>query len=364
MQPDRRHLLLAGTPPRPDHGFRATVTTGVEHQPDRDSFDSLGVVALLAAPYLRVLGARGDRRVVVGTVEVAVGADGDATVTLIVQAGWRERGGWHQEDERHGADALIGSLAGPAHRVTGDARSVAVTAAKAFAEASRAELARLRGIRYGLERQIADLLAQRRSAALRPLLAEIIELSIATGRARDHARDAVRNGLWIWLWDTDTYHRNRDRAGDHRTDPPDAHRTGLRDTHRAALRHCEAMETELAEEAARLHTLLTSMSTFAVAQDGEAQQRFNMVAAGAAAGLGLPALILSFYGADSFLPLDSFDRAWRALAPIAVTALVAVTLALRRMPGRATARHYVFAVGLVVTLIGVLFVAGALAPRG
>jgi hypothetical protein len=123
------------------------------------------------------------------------------------------------------------------------------------------------------------------------------------------------------------------------------------------------MDVESAEEVARLQALLSSMSTFAVAQDGEAQQRFNMVAAAVAAGLGLPALILSLYGADSFLPF-SFDRAWRALLPIAVTALVAAAVVLRRMPGRPSARHYLVAVGLVAGLVCVLLVAGLLAPTG
>ncbi|WP_447006847.1 hypothetical protein ACRAKI_10425 [Saccharothrix isguenensis] len=67
------------------------------------------------------------------------------------------------------------------------------------------------------------------------------------------------------------------------------------ETHRAALRHCEAMDVELAEEVARLQSLLSSMSTFAVAQDGVARQRSTMAAA-AAAGLGLPALVLSLWG--------------------------------------------------------------------
>ncbi|MEU7532321.1 hypothetical protein AB0A74_41755 [Saccharothrix sp. NPDC042600] len=343
-------LLLAGTPARPGHGLRATVRTARAHTVDQEYFAGLGVEALLVAPYLRVLGEKGDRRVAVGMTEVTVRADGDPVVTVVVQATWHENGGWRQEEPPHAIE-VAPTLAGPAHVVSGDPRAVAATAAKAFAEASRAELARLRGIRYELERQIADLLSQRRATALRPLLAGIIELSIATGRARDHARDACRNGLWVWLWDPDTYHRNRDSSGPG-------------DTHRAALRHCEAIDAELAEEAERFHALLTSMSTFAVAQDGEAQQRFNTIAAAAAAGLGLPALILSLYGADTFLPLTSFDHAWRALLPIALTALVVVSVVLRRMPGRATARQYAFGLGLVIALVGVLFAAGALAPAG
>lgn len=104
------------------------------------------------------------------------------------------------------------------------------------------------------------------------------------------------------------------------------------------------------------------MSTISVAQEAEAQQNFNLFAAAAAAGLGFPALILSLYGAQDFLPLSSVDHALRALAPVGVTALVAVIVVLYRMPRRARPRHYVFGVAVVFGLLGVLWVAGALAP--
>jgi hypothetical protein len=351
-------LLFAGDPVEEGHGLRAVVSSepGVDLPHQREIWQRSGAEALLVAPLVRLIGARGDRRLVVGTTRVTVTADGGTSVAFLVQSVWRESTGWQQDAEPGGlAEAVIGSLAEPAHRIDGDPKAKAVTVAKALAEASRDEVTRLRGLRYEVERQVADLLAERRPTALRSLLAQIIELSMALGRARDHARAAVRGGLWIWLWDVDTYRANRGEPVD-RTNP-------WTETHRAALRHCEAMDVELAEEVARLQALLSSMSTFAVAQDGEAQQRFNMVAAAAAAGLALPALILSLYGADSFLPF-SFDRAWRALLPIAVTALVAVAVALRRMPGRATARHYLVAVGLVAALVCVLLVAGLLAPAG
>lgn len=45
-------------------------------------------------------------------------------------------------------------------------------------------------------------------------------------------------------------------------------------------------------------------------------------------------------------------------------ALVAVVVALRRMPGRASVRHYLTAVGLVAALVCVLLVAGLPAPAG
>jgi hypothetical protein len=350
-------LLFAGEPAQEGHGLHAVVSSesDVGSADHREVWRRSGAEALLAVPLVRLIGEPDDRRIVVGTTRVAVPADGGTSVTFLVQSVWRESTGWQQDGETGLDEALVGSLAEPAHVIDGEPRMTTVIAAKALAEASRNEVTALRGLRYGLERAVADLLAQRKPTELRSLLAQIIELSLALSRARDHAREAVRDGLWITLWDNDTYRANRGE--------PVASTKPWTETHRAALRHCEAMDVELAEEVARLQSLLSSMSTFAVAQDGEAQQRFNMVAAAAAAGLGLPALILSLYGADTFLPF-SFDRAWRALLPITLTALVAVALVLRRMPGRTSVRHYVVAVGLVAALVCVLLVAGLLAPAG
>jgi len=169
-------------------------------------------------------------------------------------------------------------------------------------------------------------LAQRRNTALRMVMAQLVELSIAFSRARDQARETLRE-----------------------VELP------------GVVRHCEAMDAELGEEVTRLQSLLSSVSTFAVAQEGEAQQRFNMLAAAAAAGLGLPALILSLYGADAYLPF-TWDKAWRALAPIAGALALAAVIILRRMPGSTTVKHYLAALGLITGLVGVLLVAGFLAP--
>jgi hypothetical protein len=353
--------VLAGEPPVPDHGIWASVTTeaasGIIDGAERQTSERLGAEAFLAVPYLRVVGEDGARRLVVG--QVRVGVTGDRTsVVLALEAMWSEAGGWHQEPELSIDldDELVASLAEPAHPVSGDASTTAVIVAKAFAEASRNEVTKLRVLRHELERHLANLLAGRENITLRPLLSQIIELSVAFNRARDQARSAVRDGLWIWLWDNDTYQRNRGSLPPSPDEPPWAR------THRAALRHGEAMAEQLAEEVALLHALLSSMSTFAVAQDSEAQQKFNLIVTVAAAGLGLPALILSLYGAQAFLPMNTFDRAWRALLPIAATALVASGVALHRMPGRAGLRHYVIALLLVLTLVIVLLFAGALAP--
>ncbi len=349
-----RRLLLAGSTADAELGVwteaRCVVATELDEESELRAFTRSGSSAFLVAPLLRVVVLPEGRRIVVGRVRVSVKVQGRTTVEtrvdVVVQAVWAENGGWHQETELSDglAEMLFAALASPSHRVPEKPEARVVVMAKAFAEGSRNELTRIRGIRYELERRIADLLAQRRTTTLRTVLAEVVELSMAVSRARDQAREADRDRLYLWFW-----------CGDKR-EPAEA------TVHEAALRHCRAMDAELADEDARLHALLSGLSTLAVAQDGEAQQRFNLVAAAVAAGLGLPALILALYGADAVLPLDSWTSAWRALLPIGGTTLLAVLLALRKVPGRVSSRHYVTAVVAVLALVAILFVAGALAP--
>jgi hypothetical protein len=355
--------LFAGDSNPPESGVLAKVR--YEHTEEHgfpsedEAFRRAGAPAYRAVPLLRLIGDHGSRKLIIGRVRIAVRPDAQPEVTILVTALWSERERWTQANDVLAQldDSLGASLAEPPHPVRGDEQAVAGTLAKAFAESSHNEVTRIRAVRYELERRLADQLANRRQELMRPLLAEIIELSIALNRARDQARAAIRDGLWLWLCDDEAYQRSR-TAGPPDKDTPIPDRMQYN-----AIRHCESMSSLLEEETTRLHSLQDSMSTISVAQDAEAQQNFNLFAAAAAAGLGLPALILSLYGAQTFLPFSSFDRAVRALLPVGLTTLVAVMIVLYRMPWRARFRHYLGGFVLVVSLLGVLWVAGALAPR-
>ncbi|OLT24880.1 hypothetical protein BJF83_23690 [Nocardiopsis sp. CNR-923] len=365
-----RHEVLQGAPPETGHGVRALLTARTAADTEEPQHTPLAPAqVLLAVPLLRVVGTPGRRRVVVGQLRVTARerADGDAEetvgpeVTLVLNAVWHEADGWHADHDvaPEVDDELVRALAHPAHRIDGDARSVVVASGKAFAEGSRNAVAQLRALRYDLERRIADELAARSGQPLRPLLAAALELATAVGQARDQASAALRDGLWIWLWNDTVYDHNglhSDARVDADTLPDWA------STHGLGLRHCEAMAGELSEEVSRLHALLSSMSTFAVAQSTDAQNRFTLLVGVGAAVIGLPALILALYGADAYLPLDSFDRAWRALLPVGVTALAASAAAIRWMPGSARPRHYALAALAVAAVLVMLLVAGALTP--
>lgn len=354
--------LFAGRSAPPEHGLYAEVSFEADQDlwsgAEQAAFTHLGRDAFRAAPLLRLLGTPGSRKLVVGQVRVGIATGTTPHVTVVLDSVWTEAGGWSQElnPTDHADEALTASLSEPAHTIGGGDQEQAAVFAKAVCESSRNEVNKLRMLRYQLERRLADHLASRTAGIMRPLLAELVELSIAFHRAADHAQATIREGLWLWLSDDRAYHLTR--AGQPGPDEP----MPIRMQH-AAIRQCEAMQTMLSEETARLHALLDSMATVAVAQDAEAQQRFNLIAASIAAGLGLPALILALYSAQPYLPLDSFDRAWRALTPIAVTTLLAAVLALARMPGKARPHHYGWAVLSVLALIAILLFAGALVPH-
>lgn len=314
--------VLAGEPDDPTAGAEVTLTV----ETGKGRWDGHG------APFVRLVGGEGKRKILIGQVRVE-----GTRLSVIINAVWSEETRWHEVPWQD--DYLGDTLKHPRHAVP-DGERAAEVVAKAVAEGSRSAVGGLRDLRYEMERQVAELVAPRgdglRSGAkpgsaktLRLVMVQLVELSTAFSRARDRARECLREYAW----------RPNDRA----------------------KRHVEAIDVELSDEVTRLQSLLGSVSTFAVAQEGEAQSRFNMLAAAAAAGLGLPALILSLYGADTYLPF-TWDTAWRALVPIAVTVSTAAAVILRRMPGGATAKHYRTAAGLVAGLIGMLLLAGLVAP--
>jgi hypothetical protein len=321
---------------------------------DREAFEQSGASAIFTAPFLRLGGQRGRRRLEIGKTDVCV-ADGEAEVTVVVQIVRDESGNWSDGKLDMAGQQRLDGLPLPAE-LPQDPVERAACVAKAVAEAARNEMVRLRGLRYEFEREIAALLAKKAGVSMRPLLAQIIELSAALGRAREQAQKTVRSGLNIHYWDVDTYRRVREGV------PAEPGEPAWVRIYRLAVNHCQALDEQLAEEISRLQALLTGISALAVAADSEAQQRFNLIAAMAAAGLGLPALIISLYGADSFLPLNSFDHAWRALVPIGVTVLLVGGIGLRFFAERRGWRQYGVAALLAVGLLGVLLFAGAFAP--
>ncbi|HVK22614.1 MAG TPA: hypothetical protein VM677_14740 [Actinokineospora sp.] len=357
---ETRRRLFAGDPEHAERGVWANVThergRGLNDGSEEVFFRRDEEAHFRVVPLLRVLGEPGSRRITVGQVVVSVAADSEPEVTVLVHAAWVEDNGWNRAADPLTLvdDVHAGSFTNPAHTVPDGPAAMATVIAKAVAESSRNAVARVRGLRYELEIRLSEHLDMRREESVRSVLRDLIELSLAVDGARDQAREAAREVMWVWLNDDTAYRAARD------AEPSDA---PWMPTLRAGLRQCEAMDAQLKEESEQLSRLLNSMSTIAVAHEAESIQRFNLFATAAAAGIGLPALILAFYGAQPYLPLDSFSRTWRALLPVVLTSILAVSLVLFRLPGKPKTLHILAAVVVVMILCGVLFLAGALVPH-
>lgn len=325
--------------------------------------------ALRAVPLLRVLGGPADL-VVVGQVHVVV-ADGTLALDAFVEGVWvAAGGGWEPRapgdvpdlDERL-ARTLPAAEDAPAE-VLADAQTAATWFGKAVAERSRGSVGRLRELRYAVESSLADQLRPGRRESVLPTLATLLELGVVCGRAADQAREAVREGLWVWRTDDEAYHAYRTAQdptilGGH-TPADHTTRPWMR-AHDAAVRQCRAMDEQLTAEAGIIAGLLDAAATVASARESESQQLFNTFVGVAAVGLGLPALVLSLYGADSLVPLSSF-RQGVALVPIALAAILAGVLAVHGLPTRRTRSHIVGTALVVVALMLLLVLAGMVAP--
>jgi hypothetical protein len=193
----------------------------------------------------------------------------------------------------------------------------------------------------------------------------LFELSIVTNRARDEARAAAREGFWLWLTDIEAYQRHRSTLDPtllNGHQPADLDTRPWMRTHDAGVRHCLAMDQQLSDEAALIAGMLDAASTVAVARESESQETLNALMAVAALGLGIPALVLAYYGADRLMPLNDWRRAV-AMLPIVLAAVGAGFLAQHRLPAQqANRRQKMWVVLSVLSLIDLLALAGILAP--
>jgi hypothetical protein len=361
-------VVLPLHPDEHREGHRAVLTVVETNGPGRkreeDAYQRLGAT-FRATPLLRVLGTAPQRLIVVGQLRLSVSAT-ESVIEVGVESVWSEEHAWQVKDQPDLIGSLAPSLMPTAHVFPAtDEQSIVTTMAKAAAEASRNAVADLRDIRYEVESALASHLRRDGEGSVLPILSTLLELSIVTNRARDQARAAAREGFWLWLTDDEAYQRHRTKLDPtllNGHQPADLHTRPWMRTHDAGVRQCLAMDRQLSEEAAFIAGMLYEASTVAAARESEAQETFNALTAVAALGLGIPALVLAYYGADRLLPLDDWRRAG-AMLPIALAAVAAGLVAQRRLPARHVNRRQKLQVVLAVaSLIVLLALAGLLAP--
>jgi hypothetical protein len=359
--------------------FNAAPLTHSEMR-ERSRFDHSGLVAqksvIRVAPLLSVNGEVGRRMVAVGRTRIVVSGRSDTAYEITIVACWQETGAEGEfELVDHSADDAdlrrsvqetlpIVEVAVP----DSSNESRAAQLAKELSENAHNQVAALREIRYALENQLASTsLGASATAQHTSVVSGLLQLNIMCARAADQTRELVREGLWLYLSDSQAYHSYRKLQ-----DPSlmSMHRAATRKLrpwmrlHDSAIRHCQEMRKQLDAESDSIRSLIAAASSISSSKDADAQSRFNVLAAIASVGIGLPALVLSLYGADILLPLNTAPRQL-AFAPVAVALLFAAVIAMWQGVRLKRGKIWtVGAVGIVLILLVLLVVAGFLAPNG
>ncbi|MCZ2804605.1 hypothetical protein O2W18_05790 [Modestobacter sp. VKM Ac-2983] len=358
----------------------------------RDRSGSADHVALPAdcafrvAPLLHVVSATDGHLIVLGQIRVTVPSAGFPDIEVHLTAAWAtgelaarlgpEASGrshhtpwaslenWQRVDAGDEIESVVRTAVhGLRWRTDEDVEERVTRIAKDLAERSRDAVADLRNLRYELETLLSSELRKASTRTLERLLADLLELSTLASRARDEARECARGGLWAWRTDDDAYHAQRrlqDPTLAPRPEPAKPVRRTWLHLHDAAVRHCQAMERQLGDETASLRGLLNATSTMSVTRDARSSETFNLVASVGGIMLGLPALVLTLYGASSVLPLSTSN--YVVLLPLAFAGLVAAVIA-AYLPGRertGKVRRFLAALGAVTVTLGLLAAAGAL----
>lgn len=238
--------------------------------------------------------------------------------------------------------------------------------AKALAELSRNAVASVREIRYDLEHRLAHFSSKGLpTTSNTPIVASLLELNIICGRAADEAREAVREGLWLHLSDSEAYHSYRRLQDPSIINDAAAATSTTRSwmrLHDAAVRQCLEMRKQLDAESGSARDLMAAAASVSNSREADSQSAFNTLAAVASLGLGIPALVLALYGADRLLPLNTEPRQL-AFIPVAAGLLFAAVIAIWRAPKGKSSRIWIFgAIGIIIILLSLLVAAGLLAP--
>jgi hypothetical protein len=296
--------------------------------------------AFRTAPLLRLTQESGSRLLIVGQWGFFVVGE-RLEVHAYVSGLWTEADGRWEYERQPGLDqvatALTAGCFSAEHTTSAsDAQSLITVLAKASAEASRGAVADLRRIRYSLENDLASKI--RNQEPDKTTLAALVALRTAVGKARDEAMVAIRYSLSMLHDDPDAYQMYR-LAMDPTLlldyPPADVWTRPWMQSHDAGMRQCRAMSEQLWDEAVSLAQSLDASTTISAARDAAAQETFNILGTFAAVGIGIPSLLLAYYGADRLLPV--LPMSWNGAAPLLLVLTPIIFMLIYF--GRAGSRH-------------------------
>jgi hypothetical protein len=309
------------------------------------------------APLVRVVSPEGGRLLLVGTWLIWL-VDGVVELVASVSSFSSESDEWQTISP---APELLKELAivpfDAVHSlVDDDPQRLLTTLAKAAAEESRNAVSSVRLIRYGLESRVRASLSADSDESPSRALPALIGLRIAVSQARDRTRECIREGFMLWRDDDEAYQRyrrHRDASIINPHAPADiATRPWIR-THDAGIRQCEAMNDYFGEEIQCLAGMLDSVGTMAMAREAEAADTLNKIASAVALGLGLPSLVLAYYGADSLFDLSRGATA-ASVALLLLPAVIAVILVRDHLPGESRRAQTATGIGAIFGLLALL----------
>lgn len=305
-----------------------------------------------SAPLLMVVGNRAHRKLVLGRWHIW--SDGeriliDAAIEHIAD----ESSGWERTDA---APATLTELLRdhfeprPKTDLT-DRHRLLASLAKEAAEQSRNGVAQVRSLRLELEERVAASLGSAHGESPSKTVPLLINLGIAMTQARHEAREAVREGLWLWSDDPAAYHayrRGRDITLATWQPSVDATPRPWMGAHDAAIRHCESMSELLGEEVHALTQMVQAAGAMAQIHDAESADTLNKVASAAAVGIGLPSLGLAYYGADRLFVLNPSGIVV-VLGVILIPTVFAIVASM--VVGRGSKRYTAVGMGVLVSCL-------------
>ena len=327
-----------------------------QHLPDGEAVRRVPVLAILHPD-------SSERVIVVGSADVL----GQREVRIAVVEARRTGKEWTNFDDDDALTSLLTSWVERALQQvtvehTGEiSEEWASAAAKAIAEAARDGGGTMREIRYPLDRDLTAGLRGKGSTTS-SLLANLIDLQLLASTAADAADNAVREGMYLWKTQSAAYHRyrsHRDASLLVAADLPPLGSWSWIRRHDAGIRQCEALSAAGREDVLAVTNLLSAATTLATTREAETQQTMTTLLSVAALALGVPALLLALYSADSLVPLRDV-RQGIALLPVAISLVIAGFLATTSAGGTARMRKIVW--GMVALLLVLLGVSGLMAP--
>ncbi|WP_146069629.1 hypothetical protein [Arthrobacter sp. B0490] len=357
-------------------GSAADSYDAVKDRASRDYRNEASESSILRiAPLLFVAGGIPDRKIFIGDVRVVVSDLHHAAFEVHIKTSWSEINEDHFEMMEFGLDELndltvhnfplLQELPDWPPTPPVDQEGLAAYFAKAISEQSRDCISQLREIRYGLENRLAHHSSHDSgSEDHASVVSSLLQLNIILGRTADQAREAVREGLWVYISDEEAYHsyrRLQDPSIINEYPPATADLRPWMRLHDAAVRQCGELRKQADAEAGSVRALLASASSISNAWEAEAQSRFNVLLAVVSVGLGVPALVLALYGAEVLVPLNTPPRVL-AFAPVAAGLLLAAFIAVLKAPKGRHRAIWRLGAGVILLALALLVAAGISAP--